>query len=424
MAALAKIEVKPSLETTVDQKIEIIVRNLCHNQSIILRARTIDDSNILFESFAKYKANENGVVFVPCDPSLGGSYIGVEPMGLFWSMKPVTDGDRDDLLRKRNVTTPLKVTVDVYSGDDERALDKPKNKIAESVTLLRSYMGKGVSRRFLENDGFYGTLFLPPGDGPFHGVVDMWGRTGGLREDRAALLASSGFATLVLAYCEFRDLPQKYDVLDLSYFEMAIDWLSAHPRINSDGVSLVGLSFGGVVAMAIASQLSQKIKGVISISGPHALIGCSFKCKTFTIPGYPIETMAADYTSYQKFLSIFKRKEACKTGSPSLVPVENITCPVLFVYGLADQLNPEIEWMCREIFQRMDQHGKGSLFKSLPLVGAGHFITPCYLPPCSKQYVKIYNDVWILGGENTALQAKASELYWNESLKFLAKNIS
>ena len=174
MATLAKIEVKPSLETTIDQKIEIIVRNLCHNQSVILRARTIDDSNTLFEALAKYKASENGAVFVSCDPSLGGSYIGVEPMGLFWSMKPVTDGDRDDLLRKRNVTTPLKVIIDVYSGDDERALDKPKNKIAGSVTLLRSYMGKGVSRRFLENDGFYGTLFLPPGDGPFHGKLNYF----------------------------------------------------------------------------------------------------------------------------------------------------------------------------------------------------------------------------------------------------------
>ena len=254
--------------------------------------------------------------------------------------------------------------------------------------------------------------------------MDLWGRTGGLREDRAALLASNGFATLALAYWVFRDLPQRCDVLDLSYFEKAIDWLSAHPKINSDGVNLVGLSFGGALAMAIASQLPHKIKAVVSISGPHAFIGFSFKCKTFTIPGYPLETVQADYTSYQKFLSIYKNKEAFKTGSPSLVPVENITCPVLFVYGLADQLNPEIEWMCREIFQRMDQQGRGSLFKSLPLAGVGHFITPCYLPVCSKQYIKIYNDVWIQGGENMALHAKGTEVYWNESLKFLAKNTS
>ena len=99
-----------------------------------------------------------------------------------------------------------------------------------------------------------------------------------------------------------------------------------------------------------------------------------------------------------------------------------ITCPVLLVYGLADQLNPEIEWMCREAFRRMDQRGRGTLCRRLAFPGAGHFITPCYLPPCSKQYVKIYDDVWLLGGDGKVLQAKASEIYWKESLEFLLKN--
>ena len=166
--SLAKIVVNPSLTTTVDRKVEITVRNLSPKQRVILRARTIDDSNIVFESFAKYKADENGEVFVSSDSSLGGSYTGVEPMGLFWSMKPVTEGDRDDLLRKRDVTKPLQVTLDVYSGDDEGTLDQ-KQKEA-SITLERSYMGAGVSRCFLESHGFYGTLFLPPGDGPFQGI--------------------------------------------------------------------------------------------------------------------------------------------------------------------------------------------------------------------------------------------------------------
>ena len=228
----------------------------------------------------------------------------------------------------------------------------------------------------------------------FTGVVDMWGRTGGIREDRAALLASNGFAVLALAYCQYRDLPQKYDVLDLSYFENTIDWLCAHPKIKSDGVALVGLSFGGVLGLAIASQLPHKVTSVVSISGHHAVLGCSLKCKTFTIPGYHMDTTAADYTCYANFVSIFKSKEACKPGSPSVVPVEQIRCPVLLVYVLADALNPEVEWISGEIFRRMDQQGKASLCRRLAFPGAGHFITPCYLPLCSKQYVKIYNDVW------------------------------
>ena len=166
--SLPDVGVHPSLTTTVDQKVDITVSNLSPDQHITLRARTIDDSKIVFESFARYKADKNGEVSVSSRPSLGGSYTGVEPMGLFWSMKPPARPDREDMLKKRDVTTPLKVTLDVYGGQDQREFEEKDKKA--SVTLLRSYMGPGVTRCFLEGNGFYGTLFLPPGDGPFPGI--------------------------------------------------------------------------------------------------------------------------------------------------------------------------------------------------------------------------------------------------------------
>jgi len=83
-------------------------------------------------------------------------------------MKPVTEDDRDDLLRKRDVTTPLKVTIDFYSGRNEGKLEE-RDKQA-SVTILRCYMGAGVTRHEVESHRFYGTLFLPPGEGQFPGI--------------------------------------------------------------------------------------------------------------------------------------------------------------------------------------------------------------------------------------------------------------
>lgn len=235
-------------------------------------------------------------------------------------------------------------------------------------------------------------------------------------------MASNGFASFAIAYCGFKDLPGRYGVLDLSYFEKAIDWMIAHPKVMSDGVGLVGLSMGGVLALGIASQIPHKVKAVVSVSGPHVLIGCSLKCSTLTIPGYPVDLSATDYARYFPIMSIFKTKEACKPGSPWIIPVEHITCPVLLVYGLADELNPEIEWMFEDIFQRMEKHGKGSLCRRLGFPGAGHMIMPCYLPTCSRQYAKHYDDVWFLGG-NTKDQAKALEIYWKESLEFLSKGV-
>ena len=114
---MAKITVYPSFKTVIDQKVDIFVSNLPSNQDILLRARTIDDSETVFESFAHYKADENGEVSLVSQPSLGGSYTGVEPMGLFWSMEPPGGTDRDDMLRKRDVTKRMLLKRGTGSGE-------------------------------------------------------------------------------------------------------------------------------------------------------------------------------------------------------------------------------------------------------------------------------------------------------------------
>lgn len=160
-----KISVNPSLTTLVDQKVDITVSNLRPDEIVTLQARTVDDNNLQFVSTAKYRANQNGEVLVSSQASLSGSYTGVEPMGLFWSLKPVNDADKHDFLTKRNATVPLKVTIDVF---DEFGVS---GVAAASVTLHRCYMGIGVTRHTVEGDGFYGTIFLPPGKGPFPGRI-------------------------------------------------------------------------------------------------------------------------------------------------------------------------------------------------------------------------------------------------------------
>ena len=66
--SLPEITIHPSLTTAVDEKVDITVSNLYLEQLITLRARTIDDSNIVFESFAHYKADKNGEVLVSSQP--------------------------------------------------------------------------------------------------------------------------------------------------------------------------------------------------------------------------------------------------------------------------------------------------------------------------------------------------------------------
>jgi bile acid-CoA:amino acid N-acyltransferase len=78
------------------------------------------------------------------------------------------------------------------------------------------------------------------GEGPFPGVIDLFGGNGGLIEFRASLLASHGFASLALAYWAYDDLPPLLEKVNLEYFEEAVNFLLAHPKVIF--ISLVGFS--------------------------------------------------------------------------------------------------------------------------------------------------------------------------------------
>ena len=53
---------------------------------------------------------------------------------------------------------------------------------------------------------------MPPGGGPFRAVISMYGgiHRGNVIEDKAALLASRGFASLSLGFFGIEGLPKSY----------------------------------------------------------------------------------------------------------------------------------------------------------------------------------------------------------------------
>lgn len=70
------------------------------------------------------------------------------------------------------------------------------------------------------------------GRGPFPGIIDLYTFGGGLSEPRASLLANGGYVVLALAYYGYEDLPKKPKMLDLEYFEEAVNYLRGHPDVS------------------------------------------------------------------------------------------------------------------------------------------------------------------------------------------------
>ena len=166
---MAFARVRP-FASQVDEVMRISVAGLFGKQRVTLKTKLTGDKGERFESFAYYIADEQGRVCVSSQPSVGGSYIGVEPMGLLWSMKP-SPGQRDGIrLLKKDVTKPYIVNLDVFDG--HLLLGGEQESVGESLTSAtfeKSYMKAGVRRIPVKEGRIRGTLFLPPGDGPFPG---------------------------------------------------------------------------------------------------------------------------------------------------------------------------------------------------------------------------------------------------------------
>ncbi|XP_071000834.1 bile acid-CoA:amino acid N-acyltransferase-like isoform X2 [Oncorhynchus clarkii lewisi] len=345
----------------VDEKIQVVVRNLPPALSVTLHSLHRSEDNDFWEAFGHYTSNDQGMVTVAKDASLGGTYEGAEPMGLLWSMQPVP-GSRTGLrLRRIDVLTPMVVHISVYSGHMAEGFSK-QSPLAIVVTE-RWYMAPGVCRIDIREHGVRGTLFLPPGPGPFPGVLDMWGGGGGLVEYRSCLLASHGFVSMVLEYLS-HNKNRNSDIESTTYFEKAFRIVQEHPLVMKDRVALFGLSLGASVALNLAA--------------------------------------------YSKDISMGR-----------------IKCPLMLVVGEDDQNLATVE-SAKDMTQMMRAAGNEHLLTNLQYPDAGHLIEPPYTPHFrASNFIlpQTRQKVMVLWGGYTKPHADAQEDFWEKSLSFLRQHL-
>ncbi|XP_053529220.1 acyl-coenzyme A thioesterase 2, mitochondrial-like isoform X2 [Artibeus jamaicensis] len=219
----ATVTLEPGSRCRWDEPVRIIVRGLDPEQQVTLRSSLRDENGTLFRAHARYCADAGGALDLTRAPALGGSFAGLEPMGLFWALEPENDLVR---LVKQDVQTPFVVELEVLEGHEPEG-----GRVLGRAVQQRDFLAPGVRREPVRAGRLRATLFLPPGEGPFPGVLDLCGSSGGLYEHRASLLARHGFAVLALAYFKFEDLPKYLDEVHLEYFEEAVDFMLQHPKV-------------------------------------------------------------------------------------------------------------------------------------------------------------------------------------------------
>ena len=153
----------------VDKITKINVARLKPLQKITLTAKVVGDKGEVFESHAHYIADKDGKVDVCRNSSLGGSYSGVEPMGLLWSMKQAPGQRKGLRLMKKDVTKPYNVEIKCFDDHIICPIETSLEPLS-SATFHKSYVADGVKRIPVREGRIRGSLFIPPGDGPFPGM--------------------------------------------------------------------------------------------------------------------------------------------------------------------------------------------------------------------------------------------------------------
>uniref|UniRef100_A0A667YQ48 Acyl-CoA thioesterase 19 n=1 Tax=Myripristis murdjan TaxID=586833 RepID=A0A667YQ48_9TELE len=412
------LSVQPS-RGLVDEKFSVRVQNAPPAHRLTVHALLHSEDGDTWEAFGHYVTDAGGDVNVSEDPSLGGTYVGVEPMGLLWSLRPVP-GSRPGLrFRKRDVQTPMQVRLSVYQGhQSEGFMDLA---VLASVMVERWYMAPGVRRVNITEGGVTGALFLPPGPGPFPGLMDLWGSSGGLVEYRSALLASHGFATLALDYLKQADVKNEY-------FEDAYRVLQQHPQVCKNRIGLVGISLGSsvVLKMSVYSNVIQVRKYLHT-----SCLTCTQLC--FLLFSIAIiwmhlcinQSVPKKSPKIQSEINLIHVLLPIPTDTSKKVDVGRLQCPLLLVVGEDDQNMPVPE-SADDMRQMMERAGNSHLLTVLSYPGTGHLIEPPYSPHCraSKFRTPLHKEsVMMLWGGEAAPHSHAQEDAWRKMLDFLKENL-
>lgn len=425
------LEVTPR-RPTLDTRLHIHLRGLPSGTQVTLRAEATDLRGQSWCSAAVFEVAGDGSLDLQRHPPLSGSYSGVDPMGLIWSMRPVggpTPGHVPDFLGP----TPLRLTAET---DGKRIA---------WTEVQRLRVPDDVVREVVREQGLVGALYRPAGNEHVPGVILLGGAEGGMHEDDAALLAAHGYAVLALAYYGMPGLPPTLRDVPLEYFGTALDHMRSHPNVQAHRLAVVGASKGGEAALLIGSILGG-LRAVVSVVGSGLVTqGISQD----VLGGSFLEIMATPVASwtYQGFELPYipnvitpRMKWAVADGSPvtlkwampehgklaadlvsaSTIAVDRIDGAVLLISGEDDQgYGVAYHDAAARRLARSDHPGN---WQHIIHKDAGHLIAaPPYGP--TTQSTSPGPGVTFLHGGTPAADARAREETWRQIIDFLRREL-
>lgn len=413
-----------------DELLDIRVSGLRAGQKVTLRAHvTSECGRYRFESSADYIADDYGSISVQNDPSIGGSYTGVEPMGLVWALAPAPEvALKWPRLVKKNIQKPY-----IYHFE---LLDAGTGEELQAATIERRFVPDYVERTPVMHGRAKGCLHLPKKKGtsdPMPVLIDIRGVVPFFVEDRPSLLASHGFAVFSVNY--YLELQQETKnpfnprkvFFELQTFHDICDFIKHHPRLDITRVGIVSSCLGSVMAMNAAARFKELPIKCLAATGCldylHYDVGIQLP------DGSRIEpvkmTLAGEvYESNGQMFWQISDLDYHPSHGAFMTPVEDIDIPMLFFIPGDDHYLSSVKCMNRMV-QRVEEAGKRHLLEVVNLEGAGHYIDAPYLPlskycngtPQMKEALYANN------GGNPKQHAIALETAWRKTINWFRQQL-
>jgi dienelactone hydrolase len=366
-----RFEITPNLWFVGDRNLQIRLVNLAPNQKVTVVGHTGEKPSRV--SRIEGVADEKGVLDLrgveEPGPKTGA------PFRILWETKddPSIEPLKEKGLFQLRAEVAAKPIATGSLRIDYGTIQEPK-----------------VTYRPIRDRGLRGEFFLPPGKGPFPGVIVWSGSDGGLAVARfkAVVLAKHGFASLALAYFKYEDLPKQLLEIPLEYFETAIGWMKEHKQVRGDRLAVMGGSRGGELALLLGTMFPD-VKAVVAYAPSHVLWSAPPDADgtrpAWTYKGKPLPFMVRPLTLEQReklkeknpmaerpvFEHYLKDEEA---AGKAVIPVEKIAGPILLITGEDDQLWPSTS-MADAVKARIMAKNHRYHCEHLRYEGCGHAIS-------------------------------------------------
>jgi dienelactone hydrolase len=373
-----------------DQPVHVKISGLAPRDTVSVSAASVDHLHKQWRGQAAFRADSRGAVVLDRARPISGTYTGVDGMGLFWSMEPLTGNFAEGGFVPRYPDLQSAYTVQITVTAHGRRL--------AGRTLTRQWLNAGVTHKTftVATDNVSGEVYLPPAGTGRHPAVLLFGGSegGNTGSFDAALLASHGYPALTLAYFGEPGLPTTLHNISLGYFARAARLLAAQPGADPARLVARGYSRGSEAALLLGQYYPGLIHGVIVYS-PSEMVNQGFPDAgvAWTDNGRPI--------------------------AQGTIPLDHISGPVLVIAGTKDLLWSSAP-SARHIITELDLDHDRFPHQALTYEGAGHGVgTFPYLAAVTQVRHPVTGRLIDLGGSRGA-DAAAKEQGWPKTLAFVA----